>query len=165
MEPNINDLEDVLSDETKLHDLLYAAAIRLHEALKSRALDDVRGASNDYDGICARIEHLEEKRLTISDAVAKKHGLSGHVNLSSIIEALPAHQRATLTGLRAKLRSTIINIRKISTSNSVLLSESLLSFAKTFEIIATATQSFAGYKKHGKKDTAKINRTIINTTA
>ncbi len=165
MDTFIAELEKILEDELLAHQRLLAVAHFMNRALKSESLDDVRTANKDYDECTCRIEAIEEKRLSASDAIARKNGLAPHASLSRIIETLSPAERGKLPELRAGLRTALAEIQKTNVANRILLTESLHTIAKTFEFISAASEKFHGYKQHGKKYSSKIDRTIINTVA
>jgi flagellar biosynthesis/type III secretory pathway chaperone len=165
MEASVIELETILEKELIALERLLAAARSMNEAIKREDVGDVRKANKEYDECTCHIESLEEKRLSISDAIALHVGLQGHVNLLRTIELLPSQHREKLSELRSKLRSALSGLQKVNSSNRILLTESLFTITKTFEFIAAASEKFSGYKRLGKKDSSKINRTIINTVA
>jgi flagellar biosynthesis/type III secretory pathway chaperone len=165
MKTKINELEKILETELLLHERLLGAARCMNEALKREAVDDVRKANKEYDECTCQIEAIEEKRLSLSDALSVHYGKGSRINLSRLIESLPVSDRGRLSQLRAKLRTTLGEIQKTNIANRVLLTEALFTITKTFEFIAIASEKFKGYKAQGKKHASKIDRTIINTVA
>ncbi len=165
MEARIRELETVLEEEFVVHDQLLGAAIAMNGALKREAVEEVQKANTTYDECGFRIEQLEEKRLSISGEIGRLLNLPAHGGLLRIIEALPVDHGTRLSEVRAKLHGVIAKLHKANVSNRILLTESLLTIAKTFEFISTASEKFTGYKRRGKKDPSKISRTIINAIA
>jgi hypothetical protein len=165
MDQHAVELSKILENELVLHTRLLAAAHSMNIALKKEAIDDVRLANMEYDECTCHIEAIEEKRLSLSDAIAAQLGCLPHANLLRIIESLPASDRGNLLDLRAQLRSALAEIQKTNAANKILLTESLFAIGKTFEFIAMASEKFHGYKQQGRKHASKISRTIINTIA
>jgi flagellar biosynthesis/type III secretory pathway chaperone len=165
MERPIKELETILENELVLHEQLLEAARAMNHAIKAEDLAGVKKAAGKHDELTCQIEGLEEKRLTANDKLALNLGAPGHVNLFRIIELLPKNLSAKLFDVRSKLKHTMSELKKTTTSNQILLNESLFIIAKTFELIDTASGKSTGYKYQGKKAPAKIKRTIINTIA
>jgi flagellar biosynthesis/type III secretory pathway chaperone len=162
---HVIELEKILESELMLHERLLAAARSMNGALKRESIDDVRTSNKEYDECTCHIEAIEEKRLAISDDIARQRGIEPHANLSRIVESLPVSERGKLSELRLRLRATLSEIQKTNIANRVLLTESLYTITKTFEFIAAANEKFKGYKQLGKKYSSTIKRTIINTVA
>jgi flagellar biosynthesis/type III secretory pathway chaperone len=137
----------------------------MNEAIKTEQLDEVQAANRLYDALTCQIEKLEENRLEISDKIAVHFGLTRHLNLAGTLALFPLTHKRRIAEAGKNLRSVIIKLHKINASNRILLQESLFIIAKTFEVISAASYKFKGYKQLGKKDSSKINRTIINTVA
>jgi FlgN protein. len=165
MEALIKDLETILENELALHEQLLEAALTMNNAIKKEDLATVRKTAGKHDELTCQIEALEEKRLTANDKLARHLGAENHVNLFRIIELLPRNLSAKLADLRTRLKRTMAELKKTTTSNQILLNESLYTIAKTFELLGSVTAKSSGYKYQGKKAPAKINRTIINTVA
>jgi hypothetical protein len=165
MEALIKNLETILENELVLHEQLLEAAEELNSAIKKEDLAGVGKAGRKHDELTCHIEAVEEKRLAANDELARHLGVTLHANLFRIIELLPVHLSAKLSDLRTRLKSTMGGIKKTTTSNRILLNESLYTIAKTFELIDGATAKPMGYKYQGQKAPARINRTIINTIA
>lgn len=165
MESLIKDLETILENELSFHEQLLGAALAMNDAVKKEDLAGVRKAAARHDELTCRIEAIEEKRLTANDNLARHLGVENHANLFRIIELLPPNLSAKLASLRVRLKNTMAELKKTTSSNQILLNETLYTIAKTFELIDSATAKSPGYKYQGRKAPAKINRTIINTIA
>jgi flagellar biosynthesis/type III secretory pathway chaperone len=165
MEALANELEKVLKTELEIHERLLDTARSMNEAIKTEQLFEVQAANRQYDELTCQIEALEEKRLEISDKITANFGLKGRLNLARTIELFPAKNKQRLAEAGKKLRVAVCRLRKTNASNRILLQESLYVISKTFELISAASHKFKGYKQLGKKDSSKINRTIINTVA
>jgi flagellar biosynthesis/type III secretory pathway chaperone len=165
MEALIKNLETILDSELVLHEQLLEAAQTMNDAIKKEDLAGVRKTAGKHDELTCQIEAIEEKRLTANDALSRHLGVAHHANLFRIIELLPANLSAKLSDLRTRLKRTMGELKKTTTSNQILLNESLYTIAKTFELIDRVTAKPTGYKYRGQKAPATINRTIINTIA
>jgi flagellar biosynthesis/type III secretory pathway chaperone len=137
----------------------------MNGAIKAEDLPAVKEMARQHDEITNQLEDLEEKRLAISDALATLLGFPNHPNLSRIIEKLPPNRSAKLTALKTGLKTVIGELKGINSTNRILLIESLHTIAKIFEFIDIAKAKLSGYKYQGKKASALITRTMINTVA
>jgi hypothetical protein len=130
-------------------------------------IEKIQDAARRYDCSITAIADLEEKRLDLSDAICRGTlGNLPHASLLRVIDRAPAGAKKTIADLRAKLKAEINDLSKINYANQVLLTESLHSIQKTFEMISTERNSrLGGYEKQGKKDNPKSSMRIINTIA
>jgi len=163
----IEQLISVLEKELEMHGLLIGTANEMNEAVKSSSIEKIQAAARRYDCSITGIADLEEKRLAFSDAICHKTlGNCPHASLLRVIDSVPAAYKKTITDLRAKLKAEIDDLSKINYANQVLLTESLHSIQKTFEMIAASRSSHSGgYAKQGKKAEPRTTLTIVNTIA
>jgi hypothetical protein len=163
----IDQLVSVLEKELETHRTLIAAAHDMNDAVKGSTIEKIQSAAHRYDCCITNIADMEEKRLDLSDAICRKTpGNALHASLLRVIEQVPTEWKKTITDLRNKLKIEINDLSKINYANQVLLTESLYSIQKTFEMIASDRGSHSsGYKKQGKKDNPRCTMTIVNTIA
>jgi len=159
------ELQNILDHEAQLHERLLQAAQSMNAAIKTEQLDAVQTACRAYDMYTCQIEAAEEKRLDVSDRIARQAGVSGRLNLARTVDLFEPALSRPLAETGTKLRAVIGRLHQINGSNRILLEESLKTIAKTFEIISVASSQFRGYKHLGTKDSSKTARTIINTVA
>jgi ribosomal protein L17 len=166
MNNNLEQLILILEKELDAHKHLITTAHDMNQAVKGSALDRIQAASRKYDDCICSIADLEEKRLELCDAICNTATTTApHASLLRVIDHIPAEHKRTVTDLRNKLRSEINDLSKINYANQVLLTESLDTIQKTFEMIATERSSrLGGYKKQGKKETPRATMSLINTT-
>jgi len=165
MDTLINGLETVLENELALHKQLLEAAVAMNTAIKTEDLPMVKEMGRKHDDLTWKIEELEEKRLEIHDALADFLGVPPKSNLSRIIKKLPENRAAKLAAIRAELKSVLGTLKMTTFSNQILLGESLRTIAKVFEFIDIAKAKLSAYKHHGKRGSALVTRTMINTVA
>jgi hypothetical protein len=163
----IEQLVSVLEKELETHQRLIKAAHDMNDAVKGNSIEKIQSSGRVYDACITAIGDMEEKRLTASDVIcAGTLGGAPHASLLRVIERVPPEYKKTIIDLRTKLKAEIDKLSKINYANQVLLTESLSSIQKTFDMIATEHDSrLAGYKNQGKKDNPRSTITIVNTTA
>jgi ACT domain-containing protein len=163
----IEQLVAVLEKELEVHRALIAAAREMNDAVKTGAIDKIQAAAHRYDDCITNIADMEEKRLDLSDAICRGTlGNLPHASLLRVINTVPVEWKKTIAGLREKLKTEINDLSKINYANQVLLTESLHSIQKTFDLITAARASrLGGYRKQGKKAEPGSTMRIINTIA
>jgi FlgN protein len=163
----IEQLAMVLEKELDMHRLLIVAAHDMNAAVKSSAVEKVQAAARRYDCCITSIADMEEKRLELGDEICRGTlGSIPHASLLRVIEQAPPAWKNTIADLRRRLKAEINELSKINYANQVLLTESLRSIQKTFEMITTVRSSrLNGYKKQGEKDNPRSTMTIVNKIA
>jgi hypothetical protein len=167
MNDRIDELITVLTKEVEAHRLLIAAASGMNAALRKGDLAAVQTAGRQYDECICRIQEMEEKRLELCDGICNRTDTAaGHASLLAAIDAADPGCKNRLIDLRLQLREAVNDLSKVNYSNQVLCQESLVSIAKTFEMMATQeTTRYSGYKKQGTRDVVRGSRRIINAVA
>jgi hypothetical protein len=163
----IEQLVSVLEKELEMHRLLIAVAHEMNDAVKNSAIETIQSAARRYDSCITSIADMEEKRLDYSDTICRGTlGNLPHASLLKVIDSVPMEWKKTIADFRAKLKAAINDLSKVNYANQVLLTESLHSIQKSFDLIAAARGSrLGGYKNQGKKATPRSTMTIVNTIA
>jgi len=155
----------VLIEELEAHGLLIAAAQEMNASVKNGAVGGVQSACRKYDELTCAIASLEEKRLHYSDTICNTKGVR-HVNLLTVIAHVAEPYKKRIFDLRIQIKKAIDDLSKINFSNEILLKESLLTFHKTYEMLALYNENkLAGYKKHGKKAKPLQGTSFVNKIA
>jgi uncharacterized coiled-coil protein SlyX len=166
METRLDELIRVLEEERRIHEQLLDAARSMNGALRERKHSAIAGCCVRHDTLIFQIEQLEEKRLSLCDALGQSLAIvGGHFNLSDVIAALPADQRMPLVKLQRQLKSLIGELTKVNTSNHILLHDALLGIEKAVARALAARTPVTGYQNIMTKKSPVKPRPIFNRIA
>jgi flagellar biosynthesis/type III secretory pathway chaperone len=166
MEKESRQLLSILEKQSDLHNDLIKIAENMNKAIKKNDINKIHILTSQFDEYTGQIDQMETKRLELCDKIAliSKSKLK-HLTLQQIIQLLPGNYVQSFIQIKTELKQKILDLKKINSSNQILLNESLLLIKKDFEFMAKIKNKLNGYGQNGKIDTKTTQRNIVNHIA
>ena len=166
MENESRELKSILEKQLDLHKDLIRIAGNMNSAIKKNDINEIHALTCKFDEYTGQIDQLETKRLEICDKIAiLSKSESKHLNLQQIIQLLPKNSAQSFMRLKIELKQKLLDLKKINSSNQILLNESLLLIKKDFEFMARLQNKLSGYGQNGKIEVKAVKRSIVNHIA
>jgi hypothetical protein len=166
MDKAYENLKTVLEEQARLYGQSVTVATEMNAALKIKDVDGVRKSAHRFDSLSVKIESLEGKRLAMCDELGRRSAdARRHAGLQGIMDALPENEQREFTAIRRELKNSITALAGLSTSNQLLVEESLLALNKNFDIIAQTRNKPAGYKQTGVVARQSVRKNLVNQIA
>jgi flagellar biosynthesis/type III secretory pathway chaperone len=139
----IEELTEVLSEETAVYDELIRAARRKRDAVIRNELSGLSAAAEDEDAAARRLNRLDRRRTSAAAAMADTLGLGGgDVTLAGISAAIPDEgARGGLNALAEGLRGRVIELRRLNADNRALIENALAYIEFSINVMRGAAAS------------------------
>ncbi len=162
MEKLLEQLVDILKNESDLHQDLLKTADTLNEAIKTKNLESIMNCTSTQDEQVYQIAMLEEKRIECTCKIADLLELKEEIpKMDSLLQRVSQKWRTSLSALQLKLREQIRELSKINTSNRILLEEGI-SFINSNIMMFQSSPRTHQYGGKGKSAVIAPSRNLIN---
>ncbi len=163
MDKLFEQLAEILSRESEIHQDLLKTAKTFNEAIKAEDLESIQNCTSIHDEQVCQIAKLEEKRIECTSEIAGLLGIKDEIpKISAILPRVPQEWQKRFSALQMVLKEQIMEISKINTSNRILLQEGLSFINNNVRIFQQPTTRNFQYGGKGKSAGIPVSRNLIN---
>lgn len=153
----VDDLEQALGEELRLHKALLELAERKRGALVAVDTAAVDAITRREQSVLLALGTTAASRLQLSAETAKSLGLPEDATVTAIAQRVPA-----LRGVAGELRTVLTELGRVTRQCRALTEESLGFVKRFFRILSTAGQEQSGYTRRGAPPAAPPPRLMID---
>jgi flagellar biosynthesis/type III secretory pathway chaperone len=157
-------LEQVLQEENKFYDDIYALEIEKSDAILQKSVTLLQEICSRQEDILMEIESLENERITLINEIKHQYHLSSDPNISEIAALAKGDFAEKLSQRGRELKEIILKVKAKEEINHKLLADNIEFFEILIDDLKRSSSLKSGYGRDGRENSKVVNPVLFNIT-